>query len=108
MDDLDQYVFAEIKKLKLHPEMIEEIRKNKQDKNTDEPNKIAIIEKEIDSIDTRISRFMDLYGEGIFTIDQVNSKVKPLNEQRNGLQKELESLNAVAGRLSVEEAIEII
>ena len=42
-----------------------------------------------------------------FTIDQVNSKVKPLNEERKGLQKDLESLNAAAGRLSVEEAVEI-
>ena len=42
-----------------------------------------------------------------FTIDQVNSKVKPLNEERKGLQKDLEPLNAAAGRLSVEEAVEI-
>ena len=107
MDDLDELVFTEIRKLGMHPELIEEIRKEKQSQKTDEPNKIAIIEKEIDSIETRISRFMDLYGEGVFTIDQVNNKVKPLNEQRKGLQKELEALNAAAGRLSVEEAKEI-
>ncbi len=108
MDDLDKKVFAEIMKLNLHPELIEELRKNSHDKKTEEPNKIVTIEKEIDDIDKRISRFMDLYGEGIFTIDQVNSKVKPLNEQRSGLQKELERLNADAGRLSVEEATELI
>lgn len=107
MEDLDKYVFAEIKKLGLHPEMIKDIRQNSKDKKTDEPNKIAIIEKEIDRINVQISRFMDLYGEGIFSIEQVNSKVKPLNEQRSGLLKDLESLNAATGRLSVEEAIEI-
>lgn len=107
MEDLDEKVFSQIKALGLHPELIEEIRQNSQGKKTDEPNKIEIIEKEISRIDTQISRFMDLYGEGIFTIDQVNSKVKPLNEQRSGLQKNLERLNAEAGRLSVEEAIEI-
>ena len=107
MEDLDEIICTEIRNLGLEPELIEKIKKEKQEQKTDEPNEIAIIEKELDKIETRISRFMDLYGEGIFTIDQVNSKVKPLNEERKGLQKELESLNAAAGRLSVEEAKEI-
>ena len=107
MEDLDEIICTEIRNLGLEPELIEKIKKEKQEQKTDEPNKIAIIEKELDKIETRISRFMDLYGEGIFTIDQVNSKVKPLNEERKGLQKELESLNAAAGRLSVEDAKEI-
>ncbi len=108
MDDLDELVFGQIRELGMKPELIEKIKKEKQSQKTDEPNKIAIIEKEIDKIDAKISRFMDLYGEGIFTIDQVNNKVKPLNEERKGLQKQLDSLNAAAGRLSVEEAKEII
>ena len=44
----------------------------------------------------------------MFTIDQVNNKVKPLNEEKAGLLKELATLNASAGRLSKEEAIEAI
>jgi len=107
MDDLDKLVFDEIYKLKMEPKLIDKIREGSRTQNTDEPTKIAIVEKEIADLDSRISRFMDLYGEGIFTIDQVNNKVKPLNEQRKGLQKGLETLNAAAGRLSVEEAIEI-
>ena len=71
-------------------------------------NKIEIIEKEIKSIDEQISRFMDLYGIGKFTIDQVSSKVDPLNEQKYKLERELHDLNASAGALTVEEAIEII
>ena len=108
MEDLDNIVFDKIHKMSMHPELIEDLRKEAQNQKSEEPDRIATIEKRLDDIDTRISRFMDLYGEGIFTIDQVNNKVKPLNEERNGLKKELESLNAAAGRLSVEEAAEII
>lgn len=107
MDDLDNYVFAKIRNLGENPKLIQIMRDEKQNEKTDKPDKIETIEKRIKEIETQVSRFMDLYGIGIFTIDQVNNKVKPLNEERNGLQKELESLNAEAGRLSVEEAIEI-
>lgn len=51
---------------------------------------------------------MDLYGIGKFTIDQVSSKVEPLNEQKIKLERELEELNADAGALSLEEAITLI
>ena len=82
------------------------IRQEKNDKN-DTPNKVEILTNEIAKIDEQISRFMDLYGIGKFTIDQVSSKIDPLNEQRKGLEKELESLNATTGELSEEETIEI-
>ena len=51
---------------------------------------------------------MDLYGIGKFTIEQLSGKTDPLNEERAKLVKELKSLNAEAGRLSEEEAIEIL
>jgi benzoyl-CoA reductase/2-hydroxyglutaryl-CoA dehydratase subunit BcrC/BadD/HgdB len=51
---------------------------------------------------------MDLYGIGKFTIEQVSDKVDPLNEQRKKLNKELELLNAEAGAISGERAIEIL
>lgn len=108
LEELDAFVFGEILKLKANPERIQEIRDEKMRNQKDEPNKISIIEKKIEEIDNQISRFMDLYGIGKFTIDQVSSKVDPLNEQRKGLQRELDTLNASAGRLSVEEAIEIV
>ena len=107
MEELNELVFNEIKKLAIDPEYIHEIRDNK-DKETDNTNKIDIIKREIATIDTQISRFMDLYGLGNFTIEQVSEKVEPLNETKNNLLKELENLNADLGELSVESAIEII
>ena len=107
MVELDNMVFNEIRKLAMAPDYVKELRKEKE-KKTVEPNKIDIIKKEIENIDEQISRFMDLYGIGKFTIKQVSDKVDPLNIQKIGLEKELEQLNADAGAISEEEAFEII
>ena len=108
MEELDEIVFNEIRKLAIDPEYIRTLRREGKKNATDTPNKIQIIENEIEKINDQISRFMDLYGIGKFTIDQVSSKIDPLNESRSRLEKELNTLNAEAGRLSEEEAIELV
>ena len=105
--ELDEIVFNEIKKLALKPGYIKELRQDKFD-NSDAPNKIEIINKEIASIDEQISRFMDLYGIGKFTIDQVSNKVDPLNDRRRSLEKELENLSAESTELTEEETLKIV
>lgn len=107
MGELDEIVFNEIRKLAKDPRHITDLREKKKN-STDAPSKIDILRHEIEKIDDQISRFMDLYGIGKFTIDQVSGKVDPLNEQRQNLERELELLNAEAGAISEEEAIEII
>lgn len=107
MKELDDIVFNEIRKLAKDPKHITDLKEKKKN-STDAPNKIDILRHEIEKIDDQISRFMDLYGIGKFTIDQVSSKVDPLNEQRRNLERELEQLNAESGVLPEEEAIEII
>ena len=107
MGELDDLVINEIKKLATDPEYFHVIQREKAEAS-DSPNKIDIIKKEIANIDDQISRFMDLYGIGKFTIDQVSGKVDPLNEQKKGLEKELESLNADLNTMSEEEVREIV
>ena len=106
MDDLDNLIIEEIKKLAVDPEYFHVI-KNAKNENADTPNKIDILTKEINKLDDQISRFMDLYGIGKFTIDQVSSKIDPLNEQKKTLEKELEGLNATTEKMSQEEMLEI-
>ena len=106
MGDLDDLLLAEIRKLATDPSRIEEIVKNKPKKS--EPDKVEVLEKEIDKLDTQISRFMDLYGEGLFTIEQVKGKVDPLNEKRRNLLREIDKLNAEAGRLTPQELSDIV
>lgn len=105
---LESMIFDEIKKLSIDPDYIGKLKKDKKDRLDSEPNKIEILEKEIKSIDDQISRFMDLYGIGKFTIDQVSDKVDPLNEKRNALAHELDKLNSESGKLSEEEALDIV
>jgi septal ring factor EnvC (AmiA/AmiB activator) len=106
MNDLDSLIIGEIKKLATDPEYFNILHQAKN-ANNDTPNKVEILTTEIAKIDDQISRFMDLYGIGKFTIEQVSSKIDPLNDQRKALEKELDSLNATSGDLSEEETIEI-
>jgi site-specific DNA recombinase len=107
MNELDTIIFDEIRKLATDPEYFHVIQKEKAE-TSDSPNKIDILKKEIRNIDEQISRFMDLYGIGKFTIDQVSGKVDPLNEQKKGLEKELEALNADLNVMTEAEVQEIV
>ena len=108
IEELDNLVFEEIRKLALDPEYFKQIRADKREKEKETPNRIHLIEAEIEKVSGQISRFMDLYGIGKFTVAQVSEKVDPLNDQLRALQRELDSLNAEAGRLTEEEALELI
>ena len=107
MEELNAIVFEEIRKLAMDPDAISSAREENL-KTTDTPDKIAIIENEIAKLDVQISRFMDLYGAGGFTVEQVSSKVDPLNAQRKALENEMEALTAATSELSDEEAKELV
>lgn len=106
MPELDEIIFNEIKKLALDPEYIKNIQEAETAKNGSE-NTIVLLKKEIQKLDNQISRFLDLYGTGMFTIEQVSSKVEPLNDQKQALERELNSLSEEEGILSNEETIKI-
>ena len=106
MPELDNIVLGEIKKLALEPEYIREIKDEKTN-NPNTINKIDIIKDQINHIDEQISRFMDLYGLGTFTIDQVSQKIDPLNADKKALEAELSTLNVADDVMSDEEVQEI-
>lgn len=107
MSELDNAVFEEIRQLAMDPDFISNARADKANRD-DTPNKVAILQSKIKSLDEQISRFMDLYGIGKFTIDQVSGKIDPLNEERAKLEKELENLVGETGGLTEAETIEIV
>lgn len=107
MEILDEIVLNEIKKLAIDPDYMK-ILQDKKIVDANAPDKIKIIQDEIDNIDGQISRFMDLYGIGKFTIEQVSQKIDPLNEKRSALEKELNKLNSERGAIDEERVIEII
>ena len=106
MDVLDNMILDEIRKLANDPSHIHRIRQEKF--SDDDQTKQKLIEKEIAKIDTQKSRFMDLYGLGEFTMEEVQGKVAPLNEQKRKLEQELNALTNLNSELSEEEAFKII
>ena len=107
MYELDDIVLGEIEKLSLDPNYIYDIRSEKSN-NQSNINKIDIIKNQIENIDDQISRFMDLYGLGTFTIEQVTSKITPLNEEKKALEKELSTMNVDYDGMTEEEVFEIV
>lgn len=104
---LDEIIFDEIRKLATDPNYMTMIQDEKL-RQSDNLSQVDIIKKEIHKIDEQISRFMDLYGIGKFTIDQVSSKVDPLNEQRRALEKEMNVLVSESGAISDDDALDVI
>lgn len=105
--DLDNIVLGEIKKLVINPDLVHQAQEQRIEKS-DASEQIEILRKEIKKIDAQISRFMDLYGVGKFTIEQVMGKVDPLNLQRYALNNEIEFLSRTPGQLSEAETLEIL
>ena len=102
--ELDEVVFNNIRDIAANPELITEMQEQSKVQR-EEPNKVDIITNEIKKIDSQLSRYLELYGSGIFSTEQISEKVNPLNEQKHGLLKELEKANASSGAITAEEAL---
>lgn len=103
MNDLDQIIFDEIGKLALDTSAVYHIEPQQED-NT---KKIKLLQKEISKIDSQRSRLVDLYGLGTFSLDEIQDKIEPLNEQRANIEKEIASLKDEKP-LSEEDAIRML
>lgn len=89
-EKLDEFVLAELKKLSLDPNYVEQVRETKPINNVEE--KAKTIKSEIDKISSQISNLMDLYALGNMPLDVINKKVTDLNVSKITLENELESL----------------
>lgn len=103
METLDKIVFDEIRKLAFDPDYFEHIHDTENDDN----KKIRLLQTEIKNIDNQISRFMDLYGIGRFSVAQLDAKLIPLEEQQNKLNDEITAISAKKG-ISKEQAATLI
>ena len=101
MEELDGIIFDEIRKLAIDPDYTQ--RSNPKD---DSEKKKAILKKEIDKIDTQKSKYMDLYTIDGISLDEIQKKISPLNDQREKLSKELDALTEKG--MQKEEAITMI
>lgn len=107
-DELEEIVYGEIRKLATDPDYIDKIREEiTQERENDES--IRIIKKEIESLTSQISKFMDLYSINRLTLQEVDDKITPLSEKRDKLETDLRILTKPAdGALSPEEVEELV
>lgn len=103
MQDLDDLVFNEIRKLSLDGNNIHQPKTDNISKN------IVPIENEIKSLDHQLSRLMDLYTVGDIPLDILQNKIFELNETKTKLETELDKLLTQSRqRLSNETAKQVI
>lgn len=107
MEELDDIVLGEIKKLALDPEYYHTLQNEKRAK-ADPEDKITLIKNEIEKLNTQISRFMDLYGLGQIPIEQITDKITSLNEQRSALERELESICDTEELMTEEDVADVV
>ena len=85
-EDLESLVLGEIAKLQNEP-----LDAPDQDENE---AKIPLILAELEKTDKVKNRLMDLYASGLFEMDELESKIRPLNDQKERLAAELERIQA--------------
>lgn len=103
VEDLDDIIFSEIKKLAIDPEYIKTLHQP----NNDDDKAIDAIQKQIKQISTQLSRYMDLYSLGTYSIDDLDAKTAPLQDQRTKLSAELERLTNGRKKLPEADAIHL-
>lgn len=106
MEVLDEIVFNQIKKLAVDPDYLQHIKKAAQ--QDAEVQKIQAIGKQINQISNQLSRFMDLYGLGTYSLEELDQKTKPLTAQRMKLKKELERLQSDCKRITEDKVMELV
>lgn len=107
-DELEAIVFGEIRKLGTDPNYLDKIREEiTQERVADES--IQVIKKEIDSLTSQISKFMDLYSINKLTLQEVDDKITPLSEKRDKLETDLRILTKPSeDALSPEEVEKLV
>ena len=87
IDELDEKIFNEVKKLYLDPEYFKEIIAE----DPGEKDNSKAIKEEIKRIDLQISKLMDLYAVGSLPMDLIQKKIDDLDAHKSALQSQIEA-----------------
>ena len=97
-DDLESLVLAQIRQLNNEPLNLPD--------QTEIGAEIDVIMDKIGKIDRQRSRFMDLYGSGMFDMDELEGKIRPLIAQKQKFEAELDRLRTEPTKKSTYALIE--
>ena len=81
-DALDQVIFDELRNLDLG-----DVKKYR--KTVEKTDATAMLHKELTKLEKQRSKLIDLYSIGDFSVDELQSKIEPLNERIQSIQSEL-------------------
>jgi site-specific DNA recombinase len=87
VEELDNVILGEIKKLKLDPEYLRSLVDS--DDTAPEDNAIKVLIGELETVKKKIDKLMDLYTLGTIPIEDIGDKLKPLYEQKDKLEKSI-------------------
>lgn len=100
---LEDMVYNEIRKLKTDTSYFDELRES-----VDNSYKIELIKEQIESCDKQISKLMDLYTLGTIDLNVIKSKIEPLNQEKNKLQDELDTLDIEVQQVPKEDVMNLV
>ena len=104
MEELDQIIFDEIKKLSLDQSYFNQVHEQVIEDAT-----IPDLEKQIQKFDTQISRLMDLYTDGDIPKNVLQDRIHDLNDKKESLLLEIQiKKEATKKALNKESALELI
>ena len=83
MNELDQIVFDEIKKLALDPDYIKAIKSSKK-----KDNRPKVIDKKIESLDNQLTKLMELYSLDGISFEALQEKINELKTKKLLLSEE--------------------
>ena len=101
--DLEKIIYGEILKLKSDDSYFDDIRDS-----TNPQEKIDAIRKQVSSIDSKISKLMDLYAEGSFDVGTIKAKIEPLALEKESLEQQIELLEAEKPAVEKEEVMNLV
>lgn len=100
---LEEAVYNEIRKLKNDETYFDAVRNS-----VDVSHKIRLINKQIETINKQVSKYMDLYSLEEIDLNTVKEKIKPLTQERNLLSSEIELLEAENEPKEKDEVVSLV
>lgn len=106
MDELNNLVIQEIKKLSLDPRAIDCLYESSLGKSDNDDSQI--IDRRLAEIDRQIDKLLDLYQLGTLDMAKLSFRMESLNSEKTALEKELECSKKPHPALSPNEAKAIV
>lgn len=104
ISELDNMIFAEIKKLAMDPEAFNKISNDNKDNYVPE---VSTCKERLQEIDKQINRLLNLYQSGIMGLEDLQDRITDLKNERENLEKRIKEDELLDNnKMSKDEALE--